>query len=142
MGHPPFGEWVRRGLPNILLGQEPNRLVRADLKAIYSAATEEASRAALAGFGEKRDSKCPAIFRRWERHWDDLREFFKRPPEIRQAIYATNAAESLNCQLRKAAKNRSAFCADDAMLKILCLAIRNASKKWTMPIREWGQDAA
>ena len=112
---------------------------RADLKAIHSAAAEEAGRAALAGFGEKRDSKCPVIFRRWECHWDDLREFFKRPPEIRRAIYATNAAESLNCHLRKAAKNRSAFRADDAMLKMLCLAIRNASRKWTMPIGEWGQ---
>jgi transposase-like protein len=79
------------------------------------------------------------IYKSWDRRWDDLSEFFKYPPEIRSAIYTTNAIESLNCQLRKAAKNRSAFSADDAIFKILYLAIRNASEKWTMPVRGWGQ---
>ena len=94
---------------------------------MYSAATEEARRAALGEFG-----------RAWERHWYDLSEFFRYPPEIRRAIYATGAIESLNFQLRKVTKNRSAFCTDDTV-KILYLAIRNASEKWTMPIRAWGQ---
>ena len=84
------------------------------------------------------------IFKSWKNHWDDLSEFFKYPSEIRrtkgsQAIYTTNAIESMNYQLRKVTKNRSTFSTDDAILKILYLAIRNASKKWTMPIREWGQ---
>ena len=77
------------------------------------------------------------IAQSWERHWGDLSEFFKYPPEIRKVIYTTNAVESLNYQLRKVTKNRSTFCTDDAILKILYLAIRNASKKWTMPVREW-----
>jgi len=55
------------------------------------------------------------------------------------AIYTTNAIESMNYQLRKVTKNRSTFSTDDAIIKLLYLAIRNASKKWTMPIREWGQ---
>jgi transposase-like protein len=113
--------------------------VCADLKLIYSAASEESGRAALEGFGETWNGKYPMIYQSWQRHWDDLSEFFKYPPEIRRAIYTTNAVESLHYQLRKVTKNRSSFSTDDAILKILYLAIRNASKKWTMPIREWGQ---
>ena len=74
----------------------------------------------------------------WENHWNDLSEFFKYPPEIRKAIYTTNAIESLNYQLRKVTRNRLTFVNDDAIFKILYLAIRNASKKWTMPIKQWG----
>jgi len=113
--------------------------VCADLKAIYSAPTESAARDALEELGKKWDDKYPMISKSWENHWDDLCEFFKYPAGIRKAIYTTNAIESLNYQLRKVTKNRSSFPTDDAILKILYLAIRNASKKWTMPIKDWGQ---
>jgi transposase-like protein len=113
--------------------------VCADLKAVYSANTEEAGRTALEDFGKTWNGKYPMIYRSWENHWADLSEFFKYPPEIRRAIYTTNAVESLNYSLRQVTKNRSSFSTDDAILKILYLAIRNASKKWTMPIRDWGQ---
>ena len=112
--------------------------VCADLKAVYSAATEEAGRDALEEFGKIWNAKYPMIYQSWDNHWDDLSEFFKYPPEIRKAIYTTNAIESLNYQLRKVTKNRSTFPNDDAIFKILYLAIRNASEKWTMPIRDWG----
>ena len=79
------------------------------------------------------------IYKSWDNHWENLCEFFKYPPEIRKAIYTTNAVESLNYQLRKVTKNRLSFSTDDAIFKILFLAIRNASEKWTMPIRDWGQ---
>jgi transposase-like protein len=79
------------------------------------------------------------IYQSWDHRRDDLSEFFKYPNEIRRAIYTTNAIESLNYQLRKITKNRSTFSTDDAIFKILYLAIRNASKKWTMPIKNWGQ---
>ena len=79
------------------------------------------------------------IYKSWDHHWDEISEFFKYPYEIRCAIYTTNAIESLNFKLRKVTKNRLQFPTDDAILKLLYLAIRNASKKWTMPIREWGQ---
>jgi transposase-like protein len=115
------------------------RKVCADLKAIYSAATEEAGRDALEEFGKIWNEKYPMIYKSWESHWEDLNEFFKYPPEIRRAIYTTNAIESLNYQLRKVTKNRLTFSTDDAIFKILYLAIRNASKKWTMPIKNWGQ---
>jgi transposase-like protein len=113
--------------------------VCADLKTIYSASSEEAARNSLEDFGKTWDKKYPMIYKSWERHWEDLNEFFKYPFEIRRAIYTTNAVESLNYQLRKVTKNRSSFSTDDAIFKILYLAIRNASKKWTMPIKEWGQ---
>jgi len=113
--------------------------VCVDLKAIYTASTETVARNALEDFGEKWNKKYPMIYKSWDSHWEDLIEFFKYPFEIRRAIYTTNAVESLNYQLRKVTKNRSAFPTDDAILKIMYLAIRNASEKWTMPIREWGQ---
>jgi len=113
--------------------------VCADLKSVYSACSEEAGCLALGDFGKKWDGKYPMICQAWLRHWDDLSEFFKYPPEIRRAIYTTNAIESLNYQLRKVTKNRSSFSTDEAIFKILYLAIRNASEKWTMPIRDWGQ---
>ena len=111
----------------------------ADLKAIYTAPSEESGRAALEEFGEKWNGKYSMIYQSWEQHWGDLCEFFKYPPEIRRAIYTTNAIESLNYQLRKVTKNRLIFPTDEAIMKILYLAIRNASGKWTMPIRDWGR---
>jgi transposase-like protein len=110
----------------------------ADLRAIYTAATEDAGRAALDMFGETWNGRYPMIYQSWDTHWDDLSEFFKYPPEIRKAIYTTNAIESLNYQLRKVTRNRSTFVNDDAIYKIMYLALRNASKKWTMPIPNWG----
>jgi transposase-like protein len=80
--------------------------VCADLKEIYSACSEEAGHEALEEFGNTWNDKYPMIYQCWLRHWDDLSEFYKYPPEIRRAIYTTNAIESLNYQLRKATKNR------------------------------------
>ena len=113
--------------------------VCSSLKAVYSAATESAGREALEEFGKTWNDKYPMIYKSWERHWEDLSEFFRYSPEIRKAIYTTNAVESMHYQLRQVIKNRSSFSTDDAILKILYLAIRNASKKWTMPIRDWGR---
>ena len=70
--------------------------VCADLKAVYSAGTEAAARDALEDFGKTWDGKYPMIYKSWESHWDDLSGFFKYPPEIRRAIYTTNAVESLD----------------------------------------------
>jgi transposase-like protein len=110
----------------------------ADLKAIYTAVSEKAGREALEDFGSKWNQKYPMIYKSWSSRWDNLSEFFNYPPNIRKAIYTTNAIESLNFQLRKVTKNKSAFPTDDAIFKIMYLAIRNASEKWTMPIRDWG----
>ena len=114
------------------------KAICADLKEIYTAPSDKAGREALEVFGTKWNARYPMIYKSWSTHWEDLNEFFNYPPEIRKAIYTTNAIESLNFQLRKVTKNRSSFPNDDAILKIMYLAIRNASGKWTMPIRDWG----
>ena len=115
------------------------RKLCADLKKIYSAPSEKEGLIALEEFGEIWNERYPMIYQSWKRCWDDLSEFFKYQPQIRRAIYTTNAIESLNYQLRKVTKNRLTFVNNDAIFKLLYLAIRNASKKWTMPIPNWGQ---
>ena len=114
------------------------KAVCQDLKQIYTAVNEDEALEALEDFGKNWNSKYPMIQRSWEAHWDDLNEFFAYPEQIRRVIYTTNAIESLNATLRKVTKNRAAFPDDDAIMKIMYLAIQKASKKWTMPIRNWG----
>jgi len=113
------------------------KAICSDLKAIYTAASDAAGRAALEDFGSKWNARYPMIYRSWSTRREDLNEFFNYPPEIRKAIYTTNAIESLNFHLRKVTKNRASFPNDDVILKIMYLAIRNASTKWTMPLRDW-----
>jgi transposase-like protein len=112
--------------------------VCADLKTIYRARSEEAGRAALEQFGERWRTKYPLVYQSWDAAWPDLCEFFKYPEEIRRAVYTMNAIESLNCQLRKVTRNRSALASGEAIYKIMYLASRNAAKKWTMPVKDWG----
>lgn len=114
------------------------KILCADLKQIYSASSEKEGLDALSDFAEKWDGKYPMISKSWKNNWANLSEFYAYPPDIRKIIYTTNAIESLNFSLRKVTKNRSAFPNDDAIVKIIYLALMNASKKWTMPIREWG----
>lgn len=113
------------------------KAVTAHLKAIYSSATEEEALQELQRFCDKWDDKYPQIGRSWNAHWDNLNTIFNYPPDIRKAIYTTNAIESLNSVIRKAIKKRKLFPTDDAAKKVVYLAIQSASKKWTMPIRNW-----
>ena len=113
------------------------KAVTADLKRIYQSATEDEALLALDQFSELWDSKYPQISRSWRSHWDNLNTLFGYPPEIRKAIYTTNAIESLNSVIRKAIKKRKLFPTDDSAKKVVFLAIMEASKKWTMPIRNW-----
>jgi putative transposase len=109
-----------------------------DLKKIYSAVTEQEGLTALDSFADKWDGKYPMISKSWRDNWDNLNEFFQYPGYIRKAIYTTNAIESLNSSMKKVTKNRSAFPTDEAIFKVLYLALKSASQKWTMPIRDWG----
>ena len=111
--------------------------VTADLKRIYRSVTEEEALQALNEFSERWDDKYPQISRSWRSHWDNLNTLFDYPEDIRKAIYTTNAIESLNSVIRKAIKKRKLFPTDDAAKKVVYLAIQQASKKWTMPIRDW-----
>jgi len=114
------------------------KIICSDLKRIYSAATEQAGRDALEDFAKKWDHKFPMIYRSWKDNWENLNVFFDYPKDIRKAIYTTNVIESLNASLKKVVKKRSAFPTDEAIYKVLYLALKNASEKWSMPIREWG----
>jgi len=111
--------------------------VAADLKRIYQSVTEEEALLALDQFAQTWDDKYPQISRSWRTHWPNLNTLFNYPPEIRKAIYTTNAIESLNSVIRKAIKKRKLFPTDDSAKKVIYLAIQQASKKWTMPIRNW-----
>lgn len=111
--------------------------VTADLKRIYQATTEEQALLALTEFSEKWDDKYPQISRSWQAHWENLNTLFAYPEDIRKAIYTTNAIESLNSVIRKATKKRKVFPTEDSAKKVVYLAIRQASEKWTMPIRNW-----
>ncbi len=111
--------------------------VAADLKSIYSAPTVEQAEANLTAFATKWDASHPTISKSWWNNWERITPLFGYPPEIRKAIYTTNAIESLNMSLRKVTKNRGSFPNDEAMIKLLFLAISNISKKWTMPIHDW-----
>lgn len=111
--------------------------VAADLKKIYQAASEKEAEIQLSAFAEKWDAHFPSISQSWRQHWVHITPFFAFPPEIRQAIYTTNAIESLNSTLRKIIKTRRVFPSEDAATKLLYLALQNIAKKWTMPIRNW-----
>ena len=111
--------------------------VTADLKRIYQATTEELALAELERFAQLWDDKYPQIAKSWKAHWTNLRTIFEYPPEIRKAIYTTNAIESLNSVIRAATKRRKVFPSDESAKKVIYLAIEQASRKWTMPIQNW-----
>ena len=114
-----------------------HKQVRRDLKAIYQSATEDEAKLELDNFTDKWDEKHPQISRSWRANWENLNTIFSYPEDIRKVIYTTNAIESLNSVIRKSVKTRKVFPSDNAALKVVYLAIQSASKKWTMPIRDW-----
>ena len=113
------------------------KAVATDLRQIYTAATAYDAEVQLDGFAQKWDAVCPMVSQTWRRHWDRITPFFAYPAEIRKVIYTTNAVESLNMSVRKIIKMRGSFPNDEAAMKLLYLALRNASKKWTMPVQDW-----
>src|SRR6476646_458143 len=119
------------------VGSKQRREVAADLKTIYSAATEAAAEQRLAEFCLKWDAKFPTIAKSWRSHWLRVIPFFAHPPEIRKVIYTTNTIESLNMSLRKVTKTRGSFPNDEAVFKLLYLALRNIAKKWTRSVPDW-----
>ncbi|ELO0596975.1 IS256 family transposase, partial [Salmonella enterica] len=119
------------------VGWKERKAVAADLRAIYNAANLEAAEHALEAFSARWDYKYPTISQSWRNNWERLIVIFDFAPEIRKAIYTTNAIESLNGSLRKITKTRRVFPTDESVLKLLYLALHNISAKWTMPIQNW-----
>lgn len=115
------------------------KTVAADLRRIYTSATEAEGELRREEFAGKWEARYPMAVQVWRRNWARITPFFGYPEEIRRVIYTTNAIESLNMTLRKIIKTRGGFPTEEAALKLLYLALRNAAKKWTMPIRDWKQ---
>jgi len=126
---------VRHSLSYV--GWKQRQEVAADLRLVYTAATADAAEQKLVEFAAKWDEKFPMITKSWRTNWPRVIPFFAHPPEIRKVIYTTNAIESLNMSLRKVTKTRGSFPNDEAAAKLLYLALRNISKKWTQKVHDW-----
>jgi transposase-like protein len=114
-----------------------SREVAADLKSIYQSATVLEAEQMLDAFDAKWGEKYPTIVKQWRLKWNDIAAMFEFPQAIRKAIYTTNAIESVNSVIRKFTRNRKQYPNADSALKLVYLAIHEASKKWTMPIVGW-----
>lgn len=114
-----------------------SREVATDLKTIYQSATVLEAEEALEKFATKWDVKYPTIAKQWRLKWADIITLFEFPAPIRKAIYTTNAIESVNSVIRKFTRNRKQYPNAESALKLVYLAIHEASKKWTMPIVGW-----
>jgi len=109
----------------------------AELKPVYKAATKDMAELNLEKLGEKWRKKYPVVIRSWEENWHKLSTYFKYTEDIRRIIYTTNTIEGFHRQVRKVTKNKGVFPSDDALLKLVYLAYRNISKKWTQPLQNW-----
>ncbi len=116
---------------------QDSKAVIADLKRIYQAATLLEAESALDAFAQAWDAKYPTITKMWRAKWTDIVTLFDFPAPIRRAIYTTNAIESVNSVIRKFTRNRKIYPNEESALKIVYMAIHEASKKWTMPIHHW-----
>jgi putative transposase len=114
------------------------KTVCADLKKIYGAVNLDNAEYALEEFREKWNGKYPAILRSWDENWAELTTYFEYPQEIRHLIYTTNAVEAYHRMVRKFTKAKSIFPTDDSIRKVVFLSVREITKKWTMPARDWG----
>ncbi|MCT7562822.1 IS256 family transposase [Aliarcobacter butzleri] len=108
-----------------------------DLKLIYQAISKEAAEIELDNLESKWGKKYPIVIQSWKNKWENLSAYFKYPEDIRRIIYTTNIIESVHRQFRKLTKTKGAFPNENSLLKLLYMGIQNASKKWTMPMRNW-----
>lgn len=109
-----------------------------DLKEVYKAGSEEIACEKLNALDEKWGRKYPVVISSWRNNWHKLSTYFKYSEDIRTLIYTTNAIEGFHRQVRKVTKNKTAFPSDMALMKLIYLAQRNISKKWTQPLQNWG----
>jgi transposase-like protein len=120
------------------VGWKERKEFSGDMKAIYNAPNRDAAALALDELDRKWGAKYGYAIKSWRANWDELTAFLDFPLEIRKIIYTTNVIENLNGKIRKYTKNKMSFPTDDAVLKSVYLSIHEATKKWTMPIRNWG----
>ncbi len=114
----------------------------AELKPIYKATTKDSAELNREKLAEKWNKKYPVVIKSWQDNWHKLSTYFKYTEDIRRIIYTTNTIEGFHRQVRKVTKNKGVFPNDDALLKLVCLAYRNISKKWTQPLQNWSLTAS
>jgi putative transposase len=119
------------------VSDQDSKAVARDLKKIYASATVIEAEQALAEFAQAWEAKYPTISKMWRAKWADIVTLFDYPPAIRKAIYTTNAIESVNSVIRKFTRNRKIYPNEESALKLIYMAIREASQRWTMPVRHW-----
>ncbi len=119
------------------VSDQDSKAVARDLKKIYASATVIDAEQALEEFAQAWDAKYPTISKMWRLKWADIVTLFDYPPAIRRAIYTTNAIESINSVIRKFTRNRKIYPNEDSALKLIYMAVREASQRWTMPVRHW-----
>ena len=118
--------------------EKDKKAVVADLKPVYQAVNQDQGYERLLEFEDKWGKKYPLSVKGWLDNWVNLSTYFEYSPEIRRAIYTTNAIEAMHRQVRKVTKSKGAFTSDQALLKLIYLIIQDITKKWTMPIQNWG----
>lgn len=121
------------------VGFKERKPVCADLRRVYTAENRDAAEDALDDFDKRWGRQYPTIAAGWRKRWEEIVPFLEFSPEIRRAIYTTNAIEALNRQLRKVLKTRGHMPSDEAALKLLFLALRNAKKVWGRPFPQWNR---
>jgi len=119
------------------ISKRDKREFARDIKAVYTAPSEEAALNELEKVKDKWVKKYPLAIKIWKDNWTNIASFFKYSPELRKIIYTTNTVESLHRQFRKVTKSKSIFPNDDALKKMLYLAYRDLSKKWTSSVWNW-----
>lgn len=110
----------------------------SDLKAVYRSPNEETGYSKLQEFSEKWNSKYPLCVKSWNENWNEISPFFNYSEDVRRIMYTTNIIENLNRQYRKVTKGKPVFPSDDSLLKVLYLATRDSTKKWTSRQKNWG----
>jgi putative transposase len=119
------------------VGSKNQKEFMVDLKRVYKASTKDLAESELDILEDKWNDKYPIVIKSWRNNWERLSQYFKYPEDIRRIIYTTNTIEAVHRQFRKLTKTKGAFPNQNSLLKLLYMGIRNASKKWTMPVQNW-----
>jgi len=114
------------------------KAICADLKKIYGAVNLDDAEYAREEFREKWDKKYPSILRSWDANWAEITTFFEYPEQIRRLIYTTNPVEAYHRMVRKFTKSKAIFPTDDSIRKVVYLAVKEITNKWSTPCRDWG----
>jgi len=119
------------------VGYKERKAVAVDMKAIYTAPTQDEAEYQLEVFREKYGKRYPYILKSWDENWSELSVFFKYPDAVRRLIYTTNPVEGFHRMLRKYTKTKTMFPTDESLIKSVYMSIQEINKKWTVAVRDW-----